>query len=152
MALIFAATLGARNAEWLAWTRACPNRSVVGPTCKPQGMAPSADPGEKVALCVASKVIWFYFQNTAFVHIARCNQAPGYQVSQPLGGVFVYLVVVGGHGGVMANRLVNPTSFHSAAYRQRYLAVVALAVASSALHLASKFDLFAQNGTDQTRR
>ena len=35
---------------------------------------------------------------------------------------------------------------------RRYLAVVALAVASSALHLASKFDLFVPNGTDQTRR
>jgi hypothetical protein len=53
-----------------------------------------------MALCVASKVIRLYLCNASGVNVARRYVPCGYQVAQPLGGVRVDFVVIGGHGGV----------------------------------------------------
>jgi hypothetical protein len=57
VALIVAATLLARGAEGLAGATTCPNRSVIGPSCKSQGVGPSADTGEEMALLVSSEIV-----------------------------------------------------------------------------------------------
>ena len=44
------------DAERLAGTTTCPNRSVLGPSGKVEGAAPSTNAGEEVALCVARQV------------------------------------------------------------------------------------------------
>lgn len=64
------------RAERLARAGAGPNRSVIQPSGSAQGVGPDADPGEKMALCVGSKVIGGYVLNRAGVDVARRN-VPG---------------------------------------------------------------------------
>jgi hypothetical protein len=47
----------ARDRERLARAGAGPDWSVVGPSCKPEGVAPSADTSEEMGLGEASEVI-----------------------------------------------------------------------------------------------
>jgi hypothetical protein len=51
------AEASAGGGERLARTRARPDWAVVGPSCEPKGVAPSADTGEEMALGELSKVI-----------------------------------------------------------------------------------------------
>jgi len=85
------------RAERLARTGASPNRSVVAPSGRPEGMGPNANPGEKVALCETAQVAWVNIFNTPFIDIAWRDMASVDQVTQPLRSAWVYLVVVGGH-------------------------------------------------------
>ncbi|MCK9506076.1 MAG: hypothetical protein M0Q95_18085 [Porticoccaceae bacterium] len=62
-----------------------------------QRETPSSDSGEEVALGISSKVIWLNILDTPFVNVAGRNMSASYQVSQPLSGERVNLVVVGGH-------------------------------------------------------
>jgi len=79
MALVGNAPPGTGRAEWLAWATACPNRSVLGPSGKAQGVAPTAKAGEEVALGVSGKITCadildaprIYF---AFGYMPRVNQ------------------------------------------------------------------------------
>jgi hypothetical protein len=84
------------RAERLARTGTGPNRSIVGPTCASECQRPDADSGEEVALCVASEVVRSNILNVSLVDVARSNVASRNQIAQPLGGVWVDLVVVGG--------------------------------------------------------
>jgi hypothetical protein len=85
------------RAERLARTGTGPNKSVVAPSGRSQGMAPNADTGKEVALGETAQVAWVDIFNTSFINIAR-RDVPGFnQVAQPLGGRRVNLVVVGGH-------------------------------------------------------
>lgn len=43
--------------ERLAGARACPKRSIVGPSCEPCGEAPSAEAGEEMALVESMQII-----------------------------------------------------------------------------------------------
>lgn len=52
VAIIACAFAFPSGTEWLAGTRACPNRSSGGPSSKFKGEGPSADSGEEVALSV----------------------------------------------------------------------------------------------------
>jgi len=86
------------NAEWLAGTASCPNRSRVGDSSEAQRKRPPADSGEEVALRVALEVMRGDVHDASLVHIAICNQASPYQIAEPLRRVGVYLVVEGaGH-------------------------------------------------------
>lgn len=84
-----------RHAKGLAWGRACPNRSVVGPSGEAERVGPSADPGEEVRLREAAEVIGGHLDDAALVHLARRHQAAPDQLPQPSGGRRVELVVVG---------------------------------------------------------
>lgn len=79
----------------LAGARACPNRSVVGPACRSQGVAPDPDAGEEVALDVAAEVVGADFNDAALIYIPWRDVAGRNEIAQPLGGVGVDLVVVG---------------------------------------------------------
>ena len=96
--VIFDALLISGGAERLAGARACPNRSVVGPSGEPQGAALPSDTGEEMALCVGIEVVWPDIGNTPCVNVSWGDMPGGNQVTQPLGGERVNLVVVGPQG------------------------------------------------------
>jgi hypothetical protein len=56
MALVIGSALLACDAEGLAWTRTCPERPVIGPSCEPCRETPTADASEEVDLSIAHKV------------------------------------------------------------------------------------------------
>ena len=85
---------GAR--ERLARATSCPNRSVVGNSCESEGKRPSGDAGEEMALCVASQIVGLDVANVPLVNVARCDVSCGDEVSEPLRGIGIDLVVVGG--------------------------------------------------------
>ena len=79
MAGIGAASLGASGREGLAGTRACPNRSVIGPSRESESVTPTADPGKEVALGEASEVIGVKGLDVSFINLSIGNQAVGDQ-------------------------------------------------------------------------
>jgi hypothetical protein len=97
VSLIVAATLLAGRAEGLAGARACPNRSVIRPSCESQGVAPSADAGEEVALCVAAQVVGLNIDDAALVNVPGCDVSGCDEVSEPLSGIGVDFVVINRH-------------------------------------------------------
>src|SRR5690606_37429471 len=92
---VLLAFLLARDGKWLAGATSCPNRSVVGPSGKAKGEAPSADAGEEVTLRVSHEVVRSDIDNAPVVNVARRNQPSRDEVSQPLGCVWIEFVVVG---------------------------------------------------------
>lgn len=84
--------------ERLARTGTGPNRSIIWPAGAAKGEGPNADTGEEVALGVGLEIIGVYVLDRAFIDIARRDVPGGDEVAQPLGGVGVVFVVVGGHG------------------------------------------------------
>jgi hypothetical protein len=70
VSIISGAFLGACCAEWLAWATACPNRSVVGPSGKAQGVAPTAKTGKEMALHVSDKLTCVNILDAPCVYIA----------------------------------------------------------------------------------
>jgi hypothetical protein len=97
VALIVAATLGARGAEWLAGARTCPNRSVIWPSGEAQGETPPTDAGEEVALIEPSEVGGLHVNDASLVNDSGRDVASGDEVSEPGSGIGVDLVVVGRH-------------------------------------------------------
>ena len=85
------------RAERLARAGAGPDRALVRPASQSESGGPSADPREKVALCVTVKVSRNDIANIAFIDDAGGNVAASYQLPEPRGGVRVVLVVVGYH-------------------------------------------------------
>jgi hypothetical protein len=87
----------AGGAERLTWTRAGPNRTLVTPSSRAQGVAPDADPGEEMALGITLKIIGLDVLDAAVVHVARCDVSSLDEFAQPRRRKRVKLVVVGGH-------------------------------------------------------
>jgi hypothetical protein len=58
-----------------------------------QGKGPTADSGKEVALCVFSKLMWLYFGDAAFVHVARRYQPSADKFAEPSGGFWIKFVV-----------------------------------------------------------
>lgn len=83
--------------ERLAGTASCPQLPVIRPSCNSGGKAPSADPGEEVALRKSSKVIWPDIDNAPLVNFARGDMSRSDKVSEPLSRIGVKFVVVGWH-------------------------------------------------------
>jgi hypothetical protein len=83
--------------KWLAGARACPNRSVICPSRKSEGVRPSASTGEEVTLSVALEVGGPHFNNGSFVNVAIRYQSFRDQVAQPSHCVRCVLVVVRRH-------------------------------------------------------
>jgi hypothetical protein len=70
VSIISGAFLGAGGAEGLAWATARPNRSVVGPSGKAQGVTPTTKAGEEMALHVSGKVTGSNILDTPCVNFA----------------------------------------------------------------------------------
>jgi len=97
VALILVATLLAGSAERLAWTTSCPNRSRVFVSCEPECVAPSSNSGEEVALVVAPEIVRTDFKDAAVIDISWGNEVALDEVSQPICGERLELVVVRSH-------------------------------------------------------
>jgi hypothetical protein len=97
MTFVIGRLAAAGCAEWLAGVRACPNRSVIGPSGEAQGDAPSSDAGEEMALRVFSEVTGPHVNNASLIHIPRGNVSSINEIAEPLCGIWVCLVVIGGH-------------------------------------------------------
>jgi hypothetical protein len=97
VAFVIARLAFAGGAEWLAGARTCPNRSVIGPSGETQGVAPSTDAGEEMALGVASEVVGPHIDNGSRVDVAGCDVSGVDEVAEPTCGIGINLVVVGGH-------------------------------------------------------
>jgi hypothetical protein len=108
--LIFAATLATGDAERLTGARACPNRSLVGPSGESECKAPSADAGEEVALGKASQIGWVNVDDASTVNFSGCNVSMLNKAFQTVGCEGFYLVVVGGHCYALARSLIASPS------------------------------------------
>jgi hypothetical protein len=85
-------------AERLARTGTGPNRSVITESGASKRVAPDADSSEEVTLGISAQVVRSDILNAPFVYIAGRDMPGFYKVAQPLRGVWVNLVVIGGHG------------------------------------------------------
>ena len=72
------------DAEGLAGEAARPDRFVVGPTGEPAGVGKAADPGEEVALPVATEIVSGNRSDIAVIDVAGRNQARRDQIAQPI--------------------------------------------------------------------
>ena len=114
MTLVSEAFLLARGAERLARATSRPNGPVVGPSGSAQGVAPDADPSEEVTLVETKKVIRLNFCDTALINFTFSQVSCRDQVTKPLRGVWVYLIVVYCHLILSAHES-TPSFDHSTA-------------------------------------
>jgi hypothetical protein len=71
--------------------------SIVAPAGKSESSRPSTDAGEEMALRVAPQIVGPHVDDGSLVDIAWCDVSGGDEVAEPLGGIGIDLVVVGGH-------------------------------------------------------
>ena len=83
------------RAERLARTRSCPDVFIVRPACPTKCVTPNSDTCEEVALGIRFQIRRMDIFNAALIDIAGSDKASGDQVSKPLCGEGVDLVVVG---------------------------------------------------------
>jgi hypothetical protein len=86
--------LRARDRERLAGAAAGPDRAARIPASKFEGVGPTADPGEEVALGEASEVIGGHVDNRATVDHPGGQDSSATELLEPAGGEVVDLVVV----------------------------------------------------------
>jgi hypothetical protein len=91
------ASAAPRSGEGLAGTGAGPDVVAIGNPSKSQGVAPSADPGEEVALDESAQVGWFDIEDASFIDFPIRDQSAPNQLAQPCRSVLVDFVVVSGH-------------------------------------------------------
>jgi hypothetical protein len=84
--------------EGLAGAGASPNRSVIGPSCESESVAPDSDSGEEVALGVAAQLGRVEVDDGSLIDNAGSDVAGGDEVAEPLCSIGIDLVVEGGHG------------------------------------------------------
>jgi hypothetical protein len=87
----------AGGAERLAGTRACPNRSVIAPSGKPESEGPSSDPCEEMTLRVSGEIVGPDIDDGSFVNVAWRDVPGRDEVAEPLSGERIDLVVPGWH-------------------------------------------------------
>ena len=97
VSFVFLALPLPRCTEGLAGAGTCPDGAVVWPPRESEGVAPDADPGEEVALGEPSEIVGLNFGNGSVINFTLCNVTHQDQAAQPLGGIWIELVVVGGH-------------------------------------------------------
>src|SRR5690606_25562977 len=74
-----------------------PDRLIIRPPGEPERVAPSADAGEEMALGVAPEVVGLNKSNVSLIHVPWRDVSRRNQVPEPLRGVGIDFVVVGGH-------------------------------------------------------
>lgn len=97
MARVREAFLPARDTERLARAGSGPNGSVVGPSGETEGVGPSADAREEMALGEAIEVRRGDIVNRSAIHGAGGDDPGGGEVAQPGRSVGIIFIVVGGH-------------------------------------------------------
>ncbi len=97
MPCVVDATALPRDRERLAGRGAGPEFPIVGPSCKPGGVGPSADSGKEVTLPVSGKISRGDILDRSFIDIPGRQQLLGDQVAQPLRGKRIILIIIGGH-------------------------------------------------------
>jgi hypothetical protein len=80
--------------EGLTGARARPNRSVGGPVGKLECQVPSGDPGEEVTAGEAVEVDGLHVSDVPLIHESRYDEPGRNEVSEPLSGEGIILVVV----------------------------------------------------------
>lgn len=73
------------GAEWLTGARACPHRSVCGPSCELQGEAPSSDASEEMTLAIPAQVPWGDFGDRSLIDNTVRDESASDEFSQPSG-------------------------------------------------------------------
>lgn len=86
-----------RARKRLTRTGAGPSGPVVGPSCQPQRVGPSADPGEEMTLSVSGKVTCLDIDDASFVNVTVRDEFRGDKVPEPSRGIRFNLVVVSRH-------------------------------------------------------
>jgi hypothetical protein len=86
------------NREGLAGRRPAPDRPVLRPPCETQGVGPSENAAEEVALGEASEVIRGNVSDASFVDFAIWHQSRLDEVPRPFAAVRVNVVVVRSNG------------------------------------------------------
>jgi hypothetical protein len=99
VALVIGCLAFAGGTEWLAGTGASPNRSAIGPSGESESDGPSADASEKVALGITSQIVWPHVGDASLVDFAWGDEPCADEIAEPLGGIGIDLVVIGGHAG-----------------------------------------------------
>jgi hypothetical protein len=97
VALVGSASLLPCDRNWLAWARAGPDGAIVGPAGEAEGVAPEADPGEEVALGVASEIAGTDIDNASLVNVACGNKSSCGQIAEPPRAEPVVLIVIRAH-------------------------------------------------------
>lgn len=92
------------DGEWLTRARACPNRSVVWPACNSERDRPSSDASEEMGLCVAAEVVGPHVNDASLVNVSWGDVPFFNEVAEPLRGIRINLVVVGGHSDAFIGR------------------------------------------------
>lgn len=95
MAFVIGRLAFAGGAEWLAGAATGPNRSRVVPAGEAEGVGPSPNAREPVALGVAAHVVGSDIDDAALVNIAWCDESRTDEFAEPGGRKPVVLVVVG---------------------------------------------------------
>ena len=83
MARVIKPSAFSRRGEAGAGARARPNRSVIGPSGKSQGVIPDCNSGKEVALSKSSKVGGVHVRDAALIHFSRCNDVLADQFAEP---------------------------------------------------------------------
>jgi len=86
--------------ERLTGTRACPNRSVIGPPGKPQGVGPSSNAGEEMALLISGEVARSHVNNASLVNVSGGDEVFAHEVSEPLSCVWIVFIVIRAQGSI----------------------------------------------------
>jgi len=97
VALVRRALLLTGGAEGLAGGASGPQGPLVGPSGEAGGEAPAADTGEEVALGETAQVRRSHVENRPLINFPFSYQIFVYEVTQPLGGVRLHLVVIRAH-------------------------------------------------------
>jgi hypothetical protein len=95
--LVFISASFACDGEWLAGTRSGPNRLIIRPSGKAQGVTPSTNACEEVALGESEKIARSDVRNASLVHLAISYQSFLDEFPQPRADLRVVVVVVGCH-------------------------------------------------------
>ena len=97
MPLVKSAALSSGGGEGLAGARACPKRSVVGPSGELKGVCPARNAGKEMALSEASEILRLDLGDGSLVDVSAGNSSSCDEVLEPLGAEGVAIVVIGMH-------------------------------------------------------
>jgi hypothetical protein len=87
--------------ERLTGATSCPNRSIVGPPGKSECEGPTSNAGEEMALTITPEVGGSHVGNASLVNVALGDVSGVDEVSEPLRGIRINLVVVGAHAAAL---------------------------------------------------
>jgi hypothetical protein len=97
VALVFISASLPSDGERLARTTAGPNRLIIRPSRKAQGVTPSTNAREEVTLCEPGKVAWLDIEDASFINVSISDQSCLNEFSQPCTNFLVVIVVIGNH-------------------------------------------------------